>query len=54
MEKIIGLIIGVLLLGGGIYYLTTAKEDPEAKKIYTVASGIGALITAICALLLFL
>ena len=54
MAKISGLIIGVLLLGGGIYYLTTAKDDPEAKKIYTVASGIGAVIAVVCALLLFL
>ncbi len=44
----------MLLLGGGIYYLTTAKDDLEAKKIYTLASGIGAAITVVCALLLFL
>lgn len=54
MAKIIGLIIGVLLFIGGIYYLTTAKDDPEAKKIYTAASGIGAVITVVCAVLLFL
>ena len=52
--KIIGLLIGVLVLGAGVYYLAKEKHDPGSKKIYTVASVIGALITAVCALLLIL
>lgn len=52
--KIIGLLIGVLVLGAGVYYLAKEQHDPESKKIYTVASVIGALITAVCALLLIL
>ena len=42
--KILGLIIGVLVLGAGVYYLTKEKHDPESKKIYTVVSIVGALI----------
>ena len=52
--KIIGLIIGILVLGAGIYYLTKEKHDPESKKIYTVVSIVGGLITAACAALLFI
>ena len=33
--KIMGLIIGFLILCGGIYYLAKDKNDPESKKIYT-------------------
>ena len=50
--KIIGLIIGILVLGAGIYYLTKEKHDPESKKIYTIVSVIGGGIAVVCALLL--
>ena len=52
--KIIGLIIGILVLGAGIYYLVKEKHDPESKKIYTVISVIGGIVTAACAALLFI
>ena len=52
--KIIGLVIGVLVLGAGIYYLSKEKEDPESRKIYTVVSIAGAVIAIVCTLLLFL
>ena len=52
--KIIGLIIGILVLGAGVYYLTQEKNDPESKKIYTVVSVIGAVVAAVCAVLLFI
>ena len=50
--KIIGLIIGVLVLGAGIYYAGKEKDDPESKKIYTVVSLVGLAVTAVCAVLL--
>ena len=50
--KIIGLIIGILVLGAGIYYLAKEKHDPESKKIYTIVSAIGGVIAVVCALLL--
>lgn len=50
--KIIGLIIGILVLGAGIYYLVREKNDPESKKIYTVISTVGGIVAAVCALLL--
>ena len=52
--KIIGLLVGILLLAAGIYYLAKEKNDPESKKIYTVVTVIGAVITAACVLLLVL
>ncbi len=52
--KIIGLIIGVLVLGAGLYYLTQEKDDKESKKIYTIISLVGGVIAVVCALLLIL
>lgn len=52
--KLIGLIIGILVLGAGIYYLVKEKTDPESRKIYTIVSIIGGLIAIVCALLLIL
>lgn len=42
---IIGLIIGLLVLGAGLYYLVKEKNDPESKKIYGVISLVGALLS---------
>lgn len=51
--KIIGLVIGILILGAGVYYLVKEKQNPESRKIYTVVSVIGAAVAAVCAVLLF-
>ncbi len=50
--KIIGLIIGILVLIAGIYYLVKEKDDPESKKIYSIISVIGALVSVVCVLML--
>lgn len=50
--KIIGLIIGILVLGAGVYYLIKEKHDPESKKIYTIVSAVGGAIALVCTLLL--
>ena len=52
ITKIIGLVIGLLVLGAGIYYLAKEKNDPESKKIYTVVSVIGGAVEIVCAVLL--
>ncbi len=51
--QIIGLIIGILVLGAGIYYLVKEKQDPESKKIYTIVSVVGAVVAVVCAVMLF-
>mgnify|MGYP004470811881 FL=1 len=51
--KIIGLIIGLLVLGAGICYLVKEKQDAESRKIYTVVSVVGGVIATVCAVLLF-
>ncbi|MDO4837714.1 MAG: hypothetical protein Q4B32_04905 [Clostridia bacterium] len=53
VTKIIGLIIGVLVLCIGAYYLEKEKKDPESRKIYTVVTVAGAAVTILCAVLLF-
>lgn len=45
--KIIGLIIGILVLCAGLYYLIKEKHDPESKKIYSIVSVIGGVICAV-------
>ena len=52
--KIIGLVIGILVLGAGVYYLAKEKHDPESKKIYTVVSLIGAAVAVVSLLTLVL
>lgn len=44
--NIVGLIIGVLILGGGLFYYMKEKEDLESRKIYGVVSAVGAVIVA--------
>ncbi len=51
--KIIALIIGVLVLGAGLYYLSKEKHDPESRKIYGIVSAVGAVIAVAAAILLF-
>ena len=52
--KIIGLVIGILVLGAGVYYLAKEKHDPESKKIYTVVSLVGAAVAVVSLLTLVL
>lgn len=50
MITIIGLLIGILVFGAGVYYLVKEKEDKEAKKIYTVTAVIGLIIAVVAVL----
>ena len=45
--KIIGTIIGALVLIAGIYYLVTEKNDKESRKIYGAISCVGSVIFAV-------
>ena len=54
MITIVGLIIGILLFGAGIYYLNQNKNDAESRKIYGVTTAVGAVIAVVCAVLLLL
>lgn len=45
MLAIIGLIIGILVLCAGIYYLIKEKNDPESCRIYGVISLLGGALT---------
>ncbi|MDO4327218.1 MAG: hypothetical protein Q4E24_14505 [bacterium] len=41
---VIGLLIGCMICGAGIYYLMKEKNDLESKKIYSITTGVGAVI----------
>lgn len=49
---IVGIVIGLLVMGAGIYYLVKEKNDAESKKIYGIASCVGAVVTVIAAIIL--
>ena len=50
---IIGIIIGCLIFGAGMYYLSKeGKKDPESKKIYSIISAIGAVIAVVALIVL--
>lgn len=48
---IIGALIGLGVLGAGIYYLKTDKED-NSKKIYGTISVIGAVIAIVSTIII--
>lgn len=52
--KIIGLIVGLLVLGAGLYYLVKEKKDPESRKIYGVVGAVGGVLVIGCILSLIL
>ena len=54
MITIVGLVIGILLFGAGIYYLNQNKNDAESRKIYGITTAVGAVIAVVCAVLLLL
>lgn len=54
MFEIVALLVGVLLVGGGLYYLTAEKSDHEARKIYKITLVAGVIIAAAAAAKLFL
>ena len=43
---IIGIIIGLLVAGAGIYFLKENKNDAESKKIYSIVIAVGIVIAA--------
>jgi len=45
--NVIGLAIGIMILGAGIYYLVKEKDDKESRKIYSITSVVGAVIILI-------
>ena len=41
---IVGIVIGIMVLAAGIYYLIKEKTDKESRKIYGIISAIGAVV----------
>lgn len=42
--KIIGTLIGAMILGAGLYYLIKERNDKESRKVYGTISSIGGVI----------
>lgn len=51
---IIGTVIGLGVLGAGIYYLVKEKHDSESKQIYSIVSAVGAAVIMLSVLKLTL
>ena len=45
--NVIALLVGILILGCGVYFLMKEKDDPESRKIYLVVTGIGVVVAVI-------
>ncbi len=41
---VIAILIGLLILGAGFYYLVKEKKDGESRKIYGITTAAGAVI----------
>lgn len=54
ITKIIGLVIGILVLAAGLFYLAKEKHDAESRKIYTIVTLIGLVIAVVSGALLVL
>ena len=52
MITIVGLIIGILLFGAGVYYLQQNKNDADSRKLYGGSAATGAVVAVVCAVLL--
>lgn len=50
--KILGAVIGLLVLVAGVYYLVKEKNDKDSKKIYSIISLIGAILLIVSGILL--
>lgn len=47
LVKIIALLIGILIMGAGIYYLVAEKNDKESRKIYLITTIVGLAIIVV-------
>lgn len=52
--KVIGMVIGVMLLVAGLYYLSKEKDDPESRKIYMIVSIVGLVVFAVALVMMIL
>ena len=51
--EIIAVLIGILLIGAGIYYFTQGTNDAESRKIYSITIVIGVIIILVTLLKTF-
>ena len=54
IKAICGIVIGLLVLCTGLFYLFKEKSDKESLKIYSIISGAGFAVALISTILLFL
>ncbi|MDO4315002.1 MAG: hypothetical protein Q4C45_04440 [Oscillospiraceae bacterium] len=52
--SIIILLVGLLILGGGLYYLVKAPADQESRRIYGITAAVGAVIVIAAVVKMFI
>lgn len=52
--NIVGLVIGVMIIAAGIYYLVKERDDKESRKIYSITTGVGAAIILVLIIKIFI
>lgn len=47
MMAAVCLVIGILILAAGLYYLAKNKDDAESRKIYGIIAAVGAVVAVV-------
>lgn len=51
---IVGIVIGLMVLIAGIYYLVKEKNDAESKKIYGIVTAVGSVVVIVSIVILIM
>ena len=51
---IVGIVIGLMVLIAGIYYLVKEKNDAESKKIYGIVTAVGSVVVIVSTVILIM
>lgn len=54
MTAILCLIVGILIFGAGLYYLSQNKDSADSRKIYGITAAVGAVVAVVSAVMLLL
>ncbi len=46
MVSVLLVLVGIMLLGAGLFYLSKNKQDAESRKIYGITALIGVVVLA--------
>ena len=54
MVSVLLVLVGIMLLGAGLYYRSKNKQDAESRKVYGITALIGVVVLAVGAVSMLL